>query len=405
MKTEMKSARIAYLLSQYPAVNTTYLLREVRELRALGFDFPVISIRAADRSPEEMTAAEREEVARTFYVKPLGVRGALLPHLRTLLRRPLAYLSGLCCALGFARYDLQYLWRSLAWFAEAVIVGDRMRQQGIGHLHTHYSSSVALIVKRIFPVTISMTIHGYEEFENPLRFRLADKLSAAEFVCAISRYGRSQLMKACEPEEWHKLEVAPLGIDPAAFAPRPQRRGEVSEVICVGSLIAVKAQWMLIAALDRLIGEGRKVRLRLVGDGPLRRLLERETAARGLTEHVIFEGWQNQDRVRQLYCRADLFALSSFAEGVPVALMEAMALELPCVATRITGIPELIRDGVDGLLVPPSDEAALVQAIAALMDDAALRRRLGQSARQRVLEKYDLRRNAAHLAEIFCQRL
>jgi glycosyltransferase involved in cell wall biosynthesis len=120
---------------------------------------------------------------------------------------------------------------------------------------------------------------------------------------------------------------------------------------------------------------------------------------------VIVEGWKNQTEVRELYRRADIFALASFAEGVPVVLMEAMAMQLPCVATRITGIPELIRDGIDGLLVTPSDAAELAVAIARLIDDPGLRRRLAAAGRVRVEEKYHLATNVARLGEIFRRRL
>jgi len=156
-----------------------------------------------------------------------------------------------------------------------------------------------------------------------------------------------------------------------------------------------------VAALDRLVRQGRSARLRIAGDGPDRAALERSVTERGLNPQVIFEGWQNADSVRALYRTADLFVLPSFAEGIPVVLMEAMAVEIPCVATRITGIPELIRDQTDGLLVTPASEEELAAAMARLMDDFTLRRQLGESARRRILENYDLRRNTAQLGSIF----
>lgn len=145
--------------------------------------------------------------------------------------------------------------------------------------------------------------------------------------------------------------------------------------------------------------------LRLVGDGPDRQDLESTIVTRGLEGHVTLEGNCNQDRVQAFYRETDLFVLASFAEGIPVVLMEAMAMELPCVATWITGIPELIRHGIDGWLVPPADEEQLADAIAKLMDDPELRRKLGRSARIRVQEKYDLERNTERLAEIYRRRL
>jgi glycosyltransferase involved in cell wall biosynthesis len=169
--------------------------------------------------------------------------------------------------------------------------------------------------------------------------------------------------------------------------------------------VAAKGQRVLVDAVDRLVRDGRRVRLRLVGDGPDRAALELLVAQRGLADAVVFEGGVPQDRIRALYARADAFALASFAEGIPVVLMEAMAMQIPCVTTCITGIPELIRDGIDGLLVTPSDAAALAAALARLIDDPALAHRLGEAGRRRVCDRYHLPRNLDHLAAVLRRRL
>ncbi len=398
--------RMAYLVSRYPTVTHTFILREIQQLRALGFDIDVISIDAPDRPPEQLAPGERVEAARTFYVKPEGLRGALRAHAATFAARPARYLKGLAHAVKSGRYDPFKTVRHLAYFAEAVIVGHRMKERGLSHVHVHFSSTVALLVARVFPITMSATIHGSAEFDDTVGFQLAEKVKRASFICAISNFGRSQLLRVTPYAEWDKIEVSPLGIDPAVYAPRPFRESpDPLEIICVGMLAPVKAQHVLVAAVGRLVREGRRVRLRLVGDGPDRANLERHVETLSLAAHVSFEGWLNQERVRELYQETDIFALASFAEGVPVVLMEAMAMEIPCVATNITGIPELIRHGTDGLLVTPSDEEELARTLATLMDDPALRRRLGEQGRRRVLEKYDLARNTLRLASIFDRRL
>jgi glycosyltransferase involved in cell wall biosynthesis len=226
------------------------------------------------------------------------------------------------------------------------------------------------------------------------------------FICCIGSYARSQLMKLSPAVEWEKFEISPLGVDSAVFTPRPFReKPETFEVICVGRLVPAKGQHILLAAVHRLVQEGRRLHLRVVGDGPDRASLEEMVNRNGLRDRVIFEGAVNQDRIRNMYMQADAFVLVSFAEGIPVVLMEAMAMEIPCVTTFITGIPELIRDGIDGLLVPPSDVEAVADAIGELMDDMVLRRELGQQGRARVMDKYDLQRNCALLAGIFQRRL
>lgn len=398
--------RLAYLVAQYPAVNHTFVLREVLRLRAEGFDIHAASVRPCDRPPERLTAEERDELARTTYVKPSNPLRAVGPHLRTMLEHPLGYLRGLFDMLGMCLAAPKRTPSNVLFFVEAVILGRWMKRRGLTHVHSHFTSSVCLLATKIFPLSMSVTIHGPEEFNDPAGFRLAEKVRASSFVCAISNFARSQLMKHTGRRDWDKIEVSPLGVDPSVFAPRPFREAPAPfEVVCVGRLAPVKAQHILIDAVGLLAEQGRDVRLRLVGDGPDRPALEEAVEARGLRERVVFEGWCNQDRVRELYERADIFALASFAEGVPVVLMEAMAMEIPCVATHVNGIPELIRDGVDGLLVSPSDTEALAAAVARLMDDAELRRRLGRAGRLRVCDRYDLATNTARLAAIFQRRL
>jgi colanic acid/amylovoran biosynthesis glycosyltransferase len=390
---------LAYLLSQYPAINHPFMLREVRRLRELGLRVETISIRPPDRPFEGLTPIEQEEARGTFYVIGSGWGGMVRAHLAALATRPAGYLRGLACALGTGA-------RGILYFAEAVVAGDWMMRRGLAHVHTHYASTVALIAARVFPVTMSVTFHGQAEFVNPAAFRLREKIQASLFCRAISRYGRSQMLKAIDYREWPKIEVSFLGVDTREFVPRPFRENPVPfEVASVGQLAPVKGQHMLVEAMELLAREGRRVRLRMAGDGPDRAGLAEDIARRRLGGRVSLEGYLNQDKLRELYESCDALVLPSFAEGLPVVLMEAMAMEIPCVATWVTGVPEIVTDAVDGLLVPPGDAEALAGALARLMDDAALRRRLGERARQRILEKFDLLSNTEHLAGLFRRRL
>ena len=400
------SLHIAYLLSKFPAVNHTYLLREVRGLRARGFQVHVASVSRPDRPPEQLAPEELEEMRRACYVKASPLAAILAAHLATLILHPIGYLQGLCCPLRMGRGDWRKTLSLLFYFLEAVVVGRWMERNRLTHLHSHFSSTVGLIAARVFPITVSFTFHGPSEFYDPAGFWLLEKIRAARFVCAISAYGRSRLLRVCPSELWDKIEVVPLGVDPAEFPPRPFRaQPDRFELLCAGRLAPEKAQRVLLAALESLAPEHRDFRLHLAGDGPDRPALEREVAARGLAQRVVFEGWLDQERLRSLYRSTDILVLPSFAEGLPVVLMEAMAMEIPCVATQIAGIPELIQSGQNGLLVPPSDHRELARAIACLMDDAELRRRLGRAARERVLREYDLTANISRLAEVFSRRL
>jgi glycosyltransferase involved in cell wall biosynthesis len=324
-------------------------------------------------------------------------------------RHPGRYLSACWYAIRLGGTDLKLACYGVFYFVEAVLVASWMRQHGLRHLHVHFATpaaTVALILRRVTPATVSITVHGPDEFYDVSAYRLREKIEASDFLCAIGSFARSQLMKLSDPEHWDKLEVTPLGVDPDHFRPRPFRSSPAPfEILCVGRLTPAKGQHILLRAMRRLRNEGRRVRLRLVGDGPDRASLESSARQLGITDCVRFEGAVNQDAIRSFYENADVFALPSFAEGIPVVLMEAMAMTVPSISTRITGIPELIRDGVDGLLVAPSDEGELASAVARLMDDPELRQRLGCAGRERVLEKYHLTRNIERLAEVFDRRL
>jgi colanic acid/amylovoran biosynthesis glycosyltransferase len=393
--------RIAYLVSQYPAVNHTFILREIRQLRQLDFDIRVASVRAADRPLELLTQEEREEQRATFYIKPAGVRAVIRAARGLLWRRPIVFLGGFVYALRLSRFNPRTALLNLFYFAEAVVFAGWMRREGLSRVHMHFTSTVGLLARRLTPMRTSATIHGSAEFDDPAGFRLREKIEAFDLLCAVSEYGRGELMRLSERKQWNKLRVSRLGVDPEVYTPRPFRYNPSPfEIICVGRLAKVKGQDVLIGALDRLVRQRRAVLLRLVGDGPERATLEKQVAERGLHACVIFEGWQNVDRVRDCYQQADIFALASLAEGIPVVLMEAMAMEIPCVATTVMGVPELIRHEVDGLLVAPANEEELTAAIDRYLVDSELRQRLGKAGRRRVIECYDLKHNTAGLAEI-----
>jgi colanic acid/amylovoran biosynthesis glycosyltransferase len=398
--------RLVYLVSEYPQIRHSYLLREIRGLRKLGWDITVLAIRPDSRSVAECTVEEREEQAITDYVLKWSLATFLRAHLHTLARRPGGYLQGLLTALRYGRLHPERTMYGLIYFAEAVAIGRWIKLRDLVHVHTHYASTVAWMMSSVFGIPISMTIHGSGEFDDVAGFRLREKVAISQFVIAISYFGRSQLMRATPESQWGKIQICRLGVEPHRYLPRPFRSDpQPFELLCVGGMALPRSFHLLVQAIAGLKSEGRNVVLRLVGDGPDRAALERLADELGVANRVTFEGWRNQDQVREFFQRADLFVFSSFAEGIPVVLMEAMAMGIPCVASRIAGIPELIRDGLDGFLAAASDDQAIVRAVARLMDDAELRRRMGEAAREHIEAEYNLENNIDVLAEIFSQRL
>ena len=400
---------LAYLTSQYPMLSMTFVLREVRQLRRMGFRIDTASINAPDRPLVNLTAEEAEEAGLTYYLKTHGVRGAISAHLKTLFTRFSGYWRGLRLVLSLGALDLKRLILNVMYFTEALMVGVWMQRVRQRHLHVHLGSqaaTVGLYVRHIFGFGFSITVHGPDEFYDAQGQYLEQKVAAADFICCISSYARSQLMKFSPFDQWSKLVVARLGVDPERFLPRPAKpASDFFEILCVGRLTQAKGQHVLIDAVDQLARQWRRVRLRLVGDGPDGPSLRERARRLENPNIVVFEGAVNQDNIRALYEAADIFCLPSLAEGIPVVLMEAMAMEIPCVTTHITGIPELIRSGTEGLLVAPSDLEGLVKALETLMDDVALRESFAKNGRARILKEYNLGRNVEQLAKIFADRV
>lgn len=396
--------RLGYLVSQYPALSHTFILREVLALRSQGVDVCVVSVRTCDRPGSALSADEAAEAKRTFSVKGAGLLHALLTQVRVLCRHPLGYLRGLLYAWKLTRGTPRLLVMYSFYFVQAVVAGDYFESRGVADIHTHFSSTVLLILARIFRVRYSMTLHGSGEFVDVVGFHLAAKVAGAHFVAAVGRYGMAQILNASDPAHWHKVVVLPLGIDVDAFRSRraPQRDTERQfRLLSVGRLSPPKGYPILVEAVARLRERGRNVALTLVGEGPERGALEQWIALRKLQDYVRLAGACNHDGLAAYYDASDAFVMSSFLEGVPVVLMEAMAMELPCVATSITGIPELIEDNVEGLLVPPADAGAIADAVEKLMDDPQHARQLGIAARRKVVAQYHLERNVARLAAEF----
>jgi len=391
--------KIGYLVSEYPAISHTFILREVKRLRECGLQVIVSSINSSRAIGEE------EEKAHTFYVKRAGPLGAMGAFFLVLLRRPFSLFKGLFYALWCGGADMRLLNRYFFYFVEALLVGRWLKHQNAAHLHVHFANpaaSVGMLVRKIFPVTLSITVHGPNIFDNVTEHRLAQKVAAADFLICISAFAKSQVMKVAPSEIWKKIYVIPLGVDPDAFAPAPfRKRPAPFEILNVGRLTSAKGQYLLLRALGKLAEEGRDFRLRIIGEGPEEKNLLEEAKECGIAERVRFEGAFGEGAVRQSYAEADLFVSSSVAEGLPVVLMEAMASSLPCVATQIAGVPELIEDGECGFLVPPTNIEALAVAIARLMEDPALRKRFAEKGREKVCRDYHLSKNVEKLAELY----
>lgn len=404
MSLQSEKIRMAYFLSRYPAVSHTFFLKEILGLRRLGFEIEVASVNPPDRTVAELPLVEAEEAGNTYCLKQTSIWGAICVLVTVTLVHPAVILRGIKAVLATGGWDLPRKIYALFYTVEAILLGRWMEKHGLRHLHVHFGGSVAtvaMLAAEIWKFNYSLTIHGPEEFYEVDYCYLPRKVERARFIFCISDFCRSQLMKYCDPAHWDKMHVVRLGVDVEEFKPIRRSPNQPLQIVCVGRLVPAKGQHILLRALSLLHAKGHAPRLIFVGNGPDSDSLKREAALVGLTEHVVFRGALNHDQTREQLSQADIFALASFAEGIPVALMEAMAMTIPCVSTSVAGIPELIRDAVDGLLVPPSSVESLARAIESLLVDPELRERLGASARTRVMERYNLTDNLKVLASTF----
>lgn len=399
--------KLVYLIGQFPAINHGYLLAEVRHLRRLGFGLEVISVSPPDRPASALTDAEREEASRTYYVKSLSALRIALLNAAEFFRTPWRYLRGIFFALHLAGPAAKPISYHLAYLAEAAVVGRRMRQLGISHVHASFSATVALIAAKIFPITWSFGVYGFGELHDPSVSHLKERIESARFVRSISKFGRGQLMLSSKRDQWPKLLYAPLGIEVADFLPRGRSSAtsSIARLLCVGRLSEEKGQALLLESIAALIAEGLRLQLHFVGDGPDRRWLENYASQLGVASSIVFEGWIDEAKLLALYSNTDIFVLSSLAEGIPMVLIEAMALEKPCVAPCIAGIPELIDHGVDGLLFSVADVEGLSRQIRNLLQSSKLREQMGKLAREKVVREYDMTRNCERFAMIVEQQL
>ena len=397
---------IAYLTSEYPKASHTFILREVTALRALGTVVLTCSIRRTGPEhhigPEEAAAA-----AETFHVldtarSPLRLLGA---HLGLALRRPGLYARSLRLAWSTRRPGLRGLAMQAAYALEAGVLAAHLRRRGVRHLHNHFVNSnctVAMLAAAMAGIGYSFTLHGPADLIDPAGWRLDVKLARARFAACISHYARSQAMLHTDPACWDRLRIVRCGVLPARYAATTTADGARTtgpDLLFVGRLAPVKGLRVLVEAFGRVLATHPSARLTLIGDGPDRATLEALAAPLGGA--VRFTGYLSQQAVADALAGCDLFVLPSFAEGVPVVLMEAMASARPVVATRITGVPELVEDGTSGLLVPPGDPEALADAIATLVADPEARARMGAAGRARVTASFDVDREAARLKGLF----
>lgn len=398
-QTKRHAVKLAYILNTYPQPSHSFIRRELAAIEAQGH--AVLRLAMRRTSAQLVDPLDQAEAERTAYVLDAGSLGLMAGMVRQAFGAPRAFFHALGQAMRMGRVSQVGRRRHLIYLAEACLVARAVRESGITHLHAHFgtnAATVACLARALGGPGYSFTVHGPEEFDAPYALSLGPKMEKAAFTVAVSEFGRSQLCRWVEASHWARLHVVHCGIEVDRFDEATDVPDGPVRLVSIGRFAEQKGQLVLIAAMARLRAKGLDVSLRLVGDGEMRPLLERAIAEAGLHSHVTLTGWLDEQGVRDELDGATALVMPSFAEGLPMVIMEAMACARPVIATYVAGIPELVRPGETGWLVPAGDDTHLADAIAEMaVTPVSTLRQMGQAGRALALARHDSTREACKL--------
>ena len=395
--------KIAYLVNQYPKVSHSFIRREILALEENGLEIERFAVRSCDG--ELVDEADKQELEKTRVILQEGIFGLLLGLLSVALSAPLAFARALKLALTVGWGSERGVVLHLAYLAEACILLGWLRECQITHLHAHFgtnSTTVAMLCRVLGGPPYSFTVHGPEEFDKAAAISLGEKINRAAFVVAISSFGRSQLYRWCDRQHWSKIYIVRCGVDRSFLSGEFVPIAETPQLVCVGRLSEQKGHLLLLEAAQQLGKAGVPFKLAFVGDGELRSEIEASIAKHNLQDSIEITGWASSDTVRKYLLESRALVLPSFAEGLPVVIMEALALKRPVVSTYVAGIPELVDPGKCGLLVPAGDADALAMAMRTILQmPVADLEAWGRTGAERVALQHDIDREARWLATLF----
>jgi colanic acid/amylovoran biosynthesis glycosyltransferase len=392
---------VAYLVNRYPAVSHTFIRREIAAIEAAGVPVLRYSIRAVDAALPD--PADADEIDKTQIVLS-GVGKLMIGMILMKITHPIRVLRAAALAWSMARKAGRQRWRHLAYLVEAAWLVRDWKRQGVSHVHAHFGTNpaaVARLARAMGGPPYSFTVHGPDEFDAPGAIDLNGKIADAAFVVAISDYGRSQLMRWADWADWPKIAVVRCGLDADFLAAKTVPIPDSARLCYVGRLSAQKGLPVLIDAAATMSAAHPDLRVTVVGDGPLSPELQTRAKSLGIAHHFEFVGAASNADVRKHLAAARALVVPSFAEGLPVVIMEALALGRPVIATAIAGISELV-DADDGWVVPAGNAEALAQAMHRVLDASVDGlETMGLAGRLRVAQRHDAAHNAAQLVALF----
>jgi len=395
--------KIAYFVNQYPKVSHTFIRREILALERQGLQIQRIALRGWDEKLVDQE--DRLEQQNTRYVLRDGILPLFAASLRVLLSRPSGFGSALMLAIKLGWRADRPMFFHLIYFLEACQTYCWVKQSGAEHMHAHFGtnpSEILMLVNALSGIPFSFTVHGPEEFDRPVFLKLRQKIQAATFVIAISSFGRSQLLRWASFSDWKKIKQVHCGLEPNFYQQHQQSLPTQNRIVCVGRLCEQKGQLLLVEAVNVLNKLNVAFELVLAGDGEMREEIGQLIADYQLAGKVRITGWISSTQVRQTILESKALVLPSFAEGLPVVIMEAMSLKRPVISTYIAGIPELVEHAKNGWLVPAGSVNALVDVLLELFNAPTERlEEMGVYAHEAVLARHAVDVEARKLASLF----
>lgn len=394
--------KLAYLVNQFPMASLTFIRREIAALEAMGHEVHRFALRPW--AEDLVDPADRTDQRATRYVQRQPKASLAANAVKLAAARPGRFAQAVKLAASLARTGDRSGLHHAAYLVQACTLAGWLEAEGIEHLHVHFGSNpttVAMLARVLGGPPYSFTVHGPEEFDRAPGLGYDRKVARAAFVAAISSFGRSQLYRWCDRAHWDRVRVIHCGLDRELIEPEPTPIPEAPRLVCVGRLCEQKGQLLLVEAAAELRDRGVAFELVLAGGGEMREAVEARIAQLGLNDRVRVTGWLTGERVRAELQAARAMVLPSFAEGLPVVIMEALALGRPVISTYVAGIPELVEPGLSGWLAPAGSVDALVAAMASAVsagaDELAT---MGRHGRGAVLERHDAAKESAKLASV-----
>jgi colanic acid/amylovoran biosynthesis glycosyltransferase len=396
---------IAYLTPVYPSPSTTFIRREIAAIESRGL---VVHRFAMRRFPGKLVdEGDIAEERQTFFLLEAGVVALAAALLGTALTRPRRWAAALAMAVRLGLRSERGLIRHLIYLAEACSLRQQLVLRGARHVHAHFGSNavdIALLCHLLNGTSYSFTIHGPEDFDAPRALGLREKIHDADFVAAVSQYARGQLYRWAALEDWNKIRVIHCGLDASSLPSVVAPISDQPRLVNIGRLAEQKGQLLLVEAAARLRDQGVEFELIIIGDGPMRSEIERQIDRFELRKQVRITGFLSNRAVQQELQAARALVLPSFAEGLPVVIMESLAWGRPVISTYIAGIPELVEHNVNGWLVPAGAIEPLVDAMAeALAASPAKLEEMGRNGAARVASQHNVYIEAGKLADLFLE--